>query len=778
MSCMIHGDPSSELMIIGMSPGREELRTNEPFIGSSGHTLWVTAADAGFSKADSYIVNTIGELPLGTVGKKRNAKILPDQYAKYWDRFEDAVSAFTGSVVLCLGGNALWRYTAIGNQVAPISKWRGYLIDLQEDIGTFKQELWVSDEFYKTSRKLPDGSWKYRKGDPKPSRRTWVTVSPTISSSVKVIIPTVHPAYVQYSGFKPLPAFNADISRVGRALRRELMPEILTFVEYPVFEAGTDMVSADIENHRETKAITRIGLGTIRNICTLPWDATSRALAQKYLSDPNRLKIFWNEGHDIPILEAHGVTTVEPCWDGMIAAHMIQPDLFKGLKPTASMYMDLNRWDHTSEDKPAEYNAWDVHCPLRMQPMQEADLKATGQYGLFTKTIQPTLRTFMRMTQFGIRVDRAYRARWTMKLQQQLSLARHEWETLTPGINYRSVPVLGRYLYEERSMPAQYEGNSYTTNKEALQNLLECEITEHDRKIVNCLLILRRDDKSEGTYASRIIADDGRVHPRYLPGAKDFDELGRKGMAGTGRPTARSPNIQNVPQDARGMYIPDEGFNLWSRDYRSAELVVAAHLSGDKAMMEAVKGDFHAYVGNGLTVDNRGVIKIFVYGTMYGAGADILVQQAKQRGYALDRDGVETMQRGFAKLFPYYWGWRQDIIREVKKNHALSNAFGRHRFFHGGEKQAPAALDFPPQSCVADIIWEIQRDLESAFKDLGGNNLAIIHDEILYQLPPGKDDIQIKSIMEQKFPQISPTFRLETALKSGPNWGAMEEIVV
>lgn len=53
------GDPSSDVMIVGQSPGKVEVEMGRPFIGPSGEVLEFLLDEAGLSREDVYMTNVL-----------------------------------------------------------------------------------------------------------------------------------------------------------------------------------------------------------------------------------------------------------------------------------------------------------------------------------------------------------------------------------------------------------------------------------------------------------------------------------------------------------------------------------------------------------------------------------------------------------------------------------------------------------------------------------------------------------------------------------------------
>ena len=761
MSCQVDGDPTAKLLVLGMAPGKTELEEGRPFVGAAGKLLWSQLKHAaGLGREDCYLVNAIGEWPDGPTSGPSASQI-----GRYWDTFDAAVQQFTGRIVLVLGGDALRRFCG---PIGGIESWRGYIVSPQECVALTRRT--EEQGVYKTN------TTKHHKGDARIIKRK-VVVQPIMPPNVKYILPTLHPAAVIRTGFQTLPAFHADLRRVGRAIREALGNSRTSYVEYPVIATDSSPVSFDIETGGITNGITRIGIANALETFTLPWGASAQTSAQMSLSTVSRVKVAHNIGFDLPRLEAAGVAIPDPIWDTMLAAQMAQPDLYKGLNSVASLYLDRKRWKHEAEESPAYYNAQDASATLELYGVLRTELERTGQLVLFEQTIMPTVRTLMGMSQRGIRVDADRRAAWLSQLQEQYQSKLGGWVSEVGQINPHSPKQIAGLLYGHLALPSQY--NKYggvTTEESALRTLLQ-EAPPNAKHILTLLLDLRENQKLRSVYAEHPISDDGCVHPSYLPGAKDVDQHG-KGMAGTGRITAKDPNIQNQPPEARLLFIPHSpDLILVEADFDAIEARIMAALAQDEELDNAIDEGLHTSNMRVLGVDKTRAKNGF-YGWLYGAGERTLAKVFVGKGYDISIRECRALLDGFNARFKKTSQYRQIILSQVAAQYYLTNSFGRRRYFYGGKSAAPAALDFLPQSNAADIAWNTLKPLDTFLSSRGGALLATIHDSVLVECPREQcgDTVKgIREIMEREFPQIAPSFRVPIKVKIGSNWGEMEE---
>ena len=761
--CMVDGNPAAPLLIIGMAPGREELAQNKPFMGGSGKLLWKQLAKHGISRADCYIINTIGEWPDGVDGNPTKA-----QFDKWWDTFDEAVSRSNAGVALLLGKAALERFTGL---TGGIEDWRGYLITPAET--KLLARTITRQAQYKTSNKKRG----ITKGDPKIEKVKAVVRAPW-PPSLKVAIASIHPAAVLRTGFGTLPALAADIARASRAVAGTLV------VTQPLWNDGLPEaliapdgapVVVDIETGGiDNGIITRIGSNDSSIVWTALWDDRARE-ALRFMLGRSSMTVAFNIGFDAPRLEAHGVPLPEPWWDVMLAAALCQPNLKKSLNYVASLYMDLPRWKHLSEDEPARYNAMDVWVTLQLYHILRAELQRTGQLELFEKRMMPTVPTLVRMTQRGWKVDEVWREKWMRELTSRRDELLERWEAIAPG-QKTSGARLSAFLYGELGLPTWYHKHGGISSEVAgLKTLLaQGDLDSRQREVVSILLDLRGVVKELRTYAEVELGGDGRIHPGFLPAGKDTDSFG-KGIAGTGRIIASGPNIQNQPQSARHMYVassPD--MILIEADFSQIEARIIAQLSGDDELRRAIDEGLHDSNMRVLGVDKTRAKNGF-YGWAYGAGKRTLKNTFISRGFDVPESECEALLRGFDRRFARAAAWRRRVASELSTRYYLTNAFGRRRYFLGGSRDTPAGLDFHPQSCAADITWPVLRELEMGLRRVDANVLAIVHDSFPSECP--RSAIRecagiIREIMEQPWPELGGLI-VPVEIKTGNDWGSM-----
>ena len=307
-----------------------------------------------------------------------------------------------------------------------------------------------------------------------------------------------------------------------------------------------------------------------------------------------------------------------------------------------------------------------------------------------------------------------------------------------------------------------------------------------DDPLPQAILDYRSYTKLQSTYveALPLLADgESRIHTSFL----------QTGTA-TGRLSSRDPNLQNIPvrDDAgrriRAAFTALPGTVLISADYSQIELVVLAHLSGDKNLAGAfINGiDVHkstaALVYNvspeEVTPQQRRFAKTVNFGVMYGMSAFRL---------AKDLNISRTEAKGFIDRYFATYSQVKGVLEKTKDD-ARANGYvepimGRRRYIpdiNSGNKliQQGAeriAINTPIQGSAADIVktamLKVQQKIEETASPL--KMLLQVHDELIFECPDTPEEIQkaLELIREQMEGAVKLNVPLRVSIEYGRNWG-------
>lgn len=767
---MCDGDPNSPICIVGMAPGREELQEGRPFVGPSGDLLWSMAARAGFSRADAYILNTIAEWPEGKDGSPTD-----EQLDKYWAYFDTAMSLFTGRVVYVLGADAMRR--VVGKD--GVLSWRGYLMP-RSTIDLVKR-VHHTVSYYKTTTK------HHKKGEPKISKVRALVACP-LGPNVEYVIPTLHPSSIIRTGFKSVPVLAYDTERAWRAANGKLNDLNFNYEPYPInLTDDKESITVDIETTwspgGQESFINRVGMANSVGAWSAPWSVSCRDRCRAELGEVHdRTIVGHNLCFDIPKLEEIGVACVGPLFDTMLAAQILQPDILKGLNGVASLYLDVERWKHLSDREPEKYNAHDAIATHYLYTVLKEALKEQGIYDHFVAHIMPALRVLMDMEREGLKVDEAGRREWVNALTHEQKAIESQFNALYPGVSISSPAQVSKLIFGQLRIPA--------TASKSVDEVTLKRFKRRFPEIPAFDLVLRH--RELGEYLKRftkLVPDiKGIVHPSYAPGTKDdefIDYNGEriqfaKGIAGTGRIQAKEPNPQQLPKKARRVFTPHKSTSVFlEADYDSAELRVCAALSRDEALATNLNNsDLHQVHADSWEC-SRDEAKTLIYATIYGASANKLHIVFTAAGIQTTTERCRTLQERLFARYPDFAKWREDLIKNLPITKRIVNPFGRPRYFWYPSKDTPAALDFLPQSTVADIVWTRLPIVQAIARKYDGGLRTIVHDSFLFELPESeytKASLEIREALECTFDNIAPGFKLPVKMKVGPNWGELKKL--
>lgn len=783
-----------------------------PYAPDEGMVSWFyeRMRECGIRKTDICIIYILEEPPENSGGRPSVRQI-----REAMDRTAKDVAESNPKVVIPFGNVALDLLTGIKE---PAEDARGYLIPPTLR-GTLVRETHEQIGAYKTANKTVGR----KVGDPKFG---WV------KRASKGLLPETYqgwviPSYelytIQSSGFSLNPAFKADMKRVARALAGtlDIVDYGFTFYTDLTAENGDDYTSrvlaVDIETDWDTtRIIERVSVSDGVRTHTLPWTEDTRVWLNRQLTIPRDWIIFHNGPFDIPRLRESGIVLTpemeERCiFDSMFGGVCALPDLPKGLGKMASVYLDTLPWKWKSlrDKNPLLYSAKDAYVTallfLRgLEPM----LTKMGMWPLVTGReykwgpgVMATIPVLSEMSEIGIRKNRVFAEDWSNRLKPVVLGYLQQWSVMFPDVDPASNPNVLKLFYHTWKLPIiRTKKEGVTVNEFAVMKAKLYTQSEYARRMdlgpwrsdprckpetFDLLLSIREVSKLLSTYCTPIL--DGPmnyVHPSYLPASKDAEGQS-KGAAATGRLASSGElNIQNQPnpkkpgpgREARGIFIPDTpGMCFVQGDYEKAELWGMAAMAGDDVMLaDLASGDPYQRVADEAGTD-RSTAKNVLLAGQYLAGPPKMSEMIlKQQHIYVEPAECKRITSLLASRWVKRTAYVRYLIEQCRIRGYLVNPFGRLRVFH--DRRAAAAVDYIPQSIVADILWCVLRDVSSFAKALGGRLTTTVHDSILVQVPEASVPECIagmRRIMERRFDCVAPNFFIPVGFevgKAGASW--------
>ena len=362
--------------------------------------------------------------------------------------------------------------------------------------------------------------------------------------------------------------------------------------------------------------------------------------------NPNTKKIGQNMKFDLMVLAVNGIALKGELCDCMIAHYLLQPELKHGMDYLAEVYLGYQTihyedlvggkgkkqltlqevplekvCDYAAEDADFTYQLWEKFNP------KIKDSEETQKLFAMEMNLLPVLAE-MEIT--GIHLNSAALEQYNIELTRGIEDAEQEiYKEAGHEFNIASPKQLQTVLFEERKLkPGKKTKTGYSTDTSVLEELAMYDV------IPKMILEYREMAKLQSTYVEtlpKLCDANGRIHT-------DFVQTG----TATGRLSCREPNLQNIPvrneagRRIRSAFTAPDGKVLISADYAQIELVVLAHLSGDKNMCKAfTEGtDVHRSTAaliygvqpEAVTPEMRRTAKTINFGVIYGMSAFRLAQ--------------------------------------------------------------------------------------------------------------------------------------------------------
>ncbi|MDD5524611.1 MAG: DNA polymerase I, partial [Smithella sp.] len=237
-------------------------------------------------------------------------------------------------------------------------------------------------------------------------------------------------------------------------------------------------------------------------------------------------------------------------------------------------------------DKMTGYAGQRADALHELAPVITAQLKKIDAIELYRKVEMPLLHVLSEMEKKGVLVDTALLQQMSADLTKLLSISEEKIHRLAgEKFNINSPKQLQNILFEKLKLPSgKKTKEGYSTDVDVLTDLAR------SHELPAEILAYRSLTKLKSTYVDALPAlinpKTGRIHTSY-----------NQTVTATGRLSSSNPNLQNIPirtlegKRIRQAFIADPDCFLISADYSQIELRVLAHLSEDKALIDAFASD-------------------------------------------------------------------------------------------------------------------------------------------------------------------------------------------
>ncbi len=433
----------------------------------------------------------------------------------------------------------------------------------------------------------------------------------------------------------------------------------------------------------------------------------------------------------------------------------------------------------------AEYAAEDADVTFQLAEKLRPALTESKQEDVYQKIEEPLLPVLTAIENEGISMDVVALKDIGDGLAKRINtLTAQIKEAAGKEFNLNSPKQLGEILFGEMELvekPKKTKTGQFKTDEQTLSALAP------KHPIVADILDYREATKLKSTYVdalpTHVSARTGRVHTH-------FQQL----MTSTGRLASSDPNLQNIPvrseagREIRKAFVPcDKEHTMLAADYSQVELRVMAAISGDEAMIQAIKDDLDIHAATAarvygvdieaVTSEMRRNAKMVNFGIIYGISAFGLSQRL-----GIPRGEASEIIETYFKQYPGVKNYMDTTVESAKENGYVETLSGRRCHIrninsdNGTVRSAAerAAINAPVQGTAADLIKLAMVGVHDLLvKEQSKTKMLLqVHDELLFDLHLNEQDTLVPKIvqtMESALP-LPHGIACKVDTGTGANW--------
>ncbi|HIF9541526.1 TPA: DNA polymerase I [Photobacterium damselae] len=517
------------------------------------------------------------------------------------------------------------------------------------------------------------------------------------------------------------------------------------------------------------------------------------------LEDPNQAKIGQNLKYDASVIARYGIEMQGIKYDTMLESYVYNSVVGRhDMDSLALRYLEHKNisfeeiagkgkgqltFNQIDLEQAGPYAAEDADITLRLHnalyPKVSADEKLLH---VFSDIEMPLVPVLSRMERTGVLIDSMKLSAQSQEIAQRLDeLEKRAFEIADQEFNLSSPKQLQAILFEKMGLPVLKKTPSGTpsTNEEVLQELAL------DYPLPKLILEYRGLAKLKSTYTDKlpkmVNPATGRVHTSY-----------HQAVTATGRLSSSDPNLQNIPvrndegRRIRQAFIAPQGYKVLAIDYSQIELRIMAHLSGDKALLDAFchGKDIHAATAaeilglplEQVSSEQRRRAKAINFGLIYGMSAFGLAKQLD-----MGRGEAQEYMNTYFERYPGVLEYMETTRTVATEQGYVETLFGRRLYLpdiksrNGLRRKAAerAAINAPMQGTAADIIKRamVLVDEWIGQQESGRVRLLMqVHDELVFEVQESEIESvaqEIKTLMESAAQLDVP---LIADIGYGENW--------
>jgi DNA polymerase I-like protein with 3'-5' exonuclease and polymerase domains len=403
---------------------------------------------------------------------------------------------------------------------------------------------------------------------------------------------------------------------------------------------------------------------------------------------------------------------------------------------------------------------------LKLKPTVQKNTKLNRVYN---EILIPACSAILRMQDNGVPFERSRLEKAQLMMQTDIDasvaklyenpvIAQFE-EAQGKPFNPGSTQQLRKLLFDFLGL--QPTGRKTGTGADSTDKEVLAELAEQS-EIPGLILEIRQKAKLKNTYLDKIIPaldSDSRLRTNFNIHSTTSGRLSSSGKL----------NMQQLPRDnpaVKGCIKARPGYKIVSMDLTTAEVYIAAILSGDKKLQAIFKegGDFHSMIAKlvfklDCAVEDvkklypllRQAAKSTTFGILYQAGAYTVARQiTKESGIKCSEDQAQEYIDDYFKQFKQLKKWIDTNKAFIQENGFTYSHFGRKRRLPNvfssdrgiRSHTTRSGINFLVQSPASDVnllaAVEMMQYIEEHKHDW--RIFALVHDSILAEIPENEVD--------------------------------------
>nr|MCH9812306.1 DNA polymerase I [bacterium] len=443
-------------------------------------------------------------------------------------------------------------------------------------------------------------------------------------------------------------------------------------------------------------ALVGVGLGAKKGVCyyiPLNGEMKREEVIQELapLFDGKRSFYGHNIKYDLHILKHAGLTLPAISFDTLLASYVLEShktrhnldeltfQYFGKIKTPFKELLPKGKgmtFNDVPLDQATTYCCEDVDATIALKELFEKELQEKGFEKLFYDLELPLLPILAEMEEHGMYVDTKNLESYSKELASKIhTLSSQIYEEAGKEFNIKSPKQLSVVLFEDLKI-------SNIKKSSTAADVLHTLKKEHP--IIPLLIEYRSLEKLRSTYVDALPKE---VNPNTHRIHCTFNQSGTV----TGRLSSSNPNLQNIPirteegRKVRAAFTPEnEDWSYLSLDYSQIELRILAHMSEEKALLDAFNKDKDIHTETAATVygipsdqvtkDMRYNAKAVNFGLIYGQTAFGL---SKELG--ITKKEAEVFIQTYFEKYPKVKVFIDHMMEKAKKEKKTTTLLGRER---------------------------------------------------------------------------------------------------